>query len=163
MSSWWLPARAGSEEKGVSSDWHPTTRARTYGGDRLMVGLDDLRIIKIRRDHYDSSVPWWVTLKWFSVVHPPWGWGQQELPKLGARQAARKELHNAIPPPPASHPLGLVVGDQLVDGGCFGDLKQDGLCWCIRAGSDVAEGTGRGAAPAALALHPHTRCHALGA
>lgn len=63
----------------------------------------------------------------------------------------------------APHPLGLVVGDQLVEGGCFGDLQQDGLGWHVGARGDVAEWAGGGAAPAALALHPHTGRHALGA
>lgn len=66
-------------------------------------------------------------------------------------------------PAPAPHPLGLVVGDQLVDGGRLGDLEQDGLSWRVGAGGDVAEGAGRGAAPTALALHPHAGRHALGA
>lgn len=65
--------------------------------------------------------------------------------------------------PRASYPLGLVVGHQLIDGGCSGHLQQDWLGGAVGAGSRVTQGAGRRAPAPALALHADPGCHALGA
>lgn len=42
----------------------------------------------------------------------------------------------------ATHPLRLIVADQLVDGCRFGDLQEDGFSRRIRASGHMAQGAG---------------------
>jgi hypothetical protein len=63
----------------------------------------------------------------------------------------------------ASYPLGLVVGHQLIDGGCSGHLQQNWLSRGVRVGRHMTQGARWGTSSLALALHADSSCHALGA